>query len=63
MAAPATHTSSPLCRIVSSSDAWPSSTIRRMKASSVGSRSQPSASAHQSASGCGAAESNVTWKS
>jgi hypothetical protein len=32
-----------------------------MNASSVGSRCQPSASAHQSASGCGAVESIVTW--
>ena len=41
----------------------PDSTIRRMNASSCGSTCQPSASAHQSASSCGAAESIATWKS
>src|SRR5215472_11013722 len=34
-----------------------------MNASSVGSRTQPSVSAHQSASSCGVAESTAIWKS
>ena len=40
-------------------EAWPASTIRWMNASSCGSTGQPSASAHQSASSCGRAESTT----
>jgi hypothetical protein len=50
-----------LWTVVSSSLACPSLIIRRMSSSSEGSTSQPSVSAHQSASACGSLLSCVTW--
>ena len=63
IAAPDRQTSTPLWWVVSSSVAYPWSIMSRMKSSLLGSTCQPSASAHQSASTCGSAQSNVTWKS
>ena len=63
MAAPTAQTSTPRWRVVSSADAWPSSTIRWMNASSEGSTCQSRVSAHQSAWSWGCAESTVSWKS
>src|SRR5580658_4712776 len=49
--------------MVSSSVAWPSAIMRLMNASSCGSTTQPSVSAHQSASSCGRSQSIATWNS